>query len=117
MVLGIDLGTTHSCVAYIDETGKPAIVRSAMGEDTTPSVVFFESPGSVVVGRAAKNEALVAPELVAQMVKRDMGTSAGYTFHGERHTPETVSALILRELARSAQEQTGSQLTDVVITM
>jgi molecular chaperone DnaK (HSP70) len=101
----------------MDETGKPAIVRSAIGEDTTPSAVFFESPGSVVVGRAAKNEALAAPELVAQMVKRDMGTSAEYTFHGERHSPETVSALILRELARSAQEQTGSQFRDVVITM
>lgn len=117
MVLGIDLGTTHSCVAYIDETGKPAIVRSAMGEDTTPSAVFFESLGNVVVGRAAKNEALVAPGLVAQMVKRDMGTSTEYNFHGERQTPETVSALILRELARCAQEQTGRQFTDVVITM
>ena len=53
MVLGIDLGTTHSCVAYIDETGKPAIARSAIGEDTTPSAVFFESPGNAVVGRAA----------------------------------------------------------------
>ncbi|MGH3155914.1 MAG: Hsp70 family protein, partial [Streptosporangiaceae bacterium] len=61
-ILGIDLGTTHSCVAYIDETGKPAIVKSAIGEDTTPSAVFFESPASVVIGRAAKNEALVAPE-------------------------------------------------------
>ena len=115
MVLGIDLGTTHSCVAYIDETGKPAIARSAIGEDTTPSAVFFESPGNVVVGRAAKNEALVAPELVAQLVKRDMGTGAEYKFYGERHTPETVSALILRELARSAQEQAGRQFGDVVI--
>ena len=77
MVLGIDLGTTHSCVAYIDETGKPAIIRSAMAEDTTPSVVFFESPGSAVVGRAARNQALVTPELVAQLVKREMGTDAG----------------------------------------
>ena len=117
MVLGIDLGTTHSCAAYIDETGKPAIVRSAMGEETTPSAVFFESPGSAVVGRAAKNQALVEPELVAQMVKRDMGTSAEYMFHGERHSPETVSALILRELVRCAQEQTGSQFRDAVITM
>lgn len=117
MVLGIDLGTTHSCVAYIDETGQPAIVRSAMGEETTPSAVFFESPGNVVVGRAAKNEALVAPGLVAQLVKRDMGTSTEYSFHGERQSPETVSALILRELARSAEEQTGHQLLDVVITM
>jgi molecular chaperone DnaK len=117
MVLGIDLGTTHSCVAYLDEAGKPAIARSAIGEDTTPSAVFFEAPGTVVVGRAASNEALVAPELVAQLVKRDMGTSAEYTFHGERHSPETVSALILRELVRSAQEQTGQQFRDVVITM
>ena len=88
-----------------------------MGEETTPSAVFFESPGNVVVGRAAKNEALVAPGLVAQLVKRDMGTSTEYSFHGERQSPETVSALILRELARSAEEQTGHQLLDVVITM
>ena len=117
MVLGIDLGTTYSCVAYIDEAGKPAIARSAIGEDTTPSAVFFESPGNAVVGRAAKNEALVAPELVAQLVKRDMGTSTRYSFHGERHTPETVSALILRELARAAEEQTGGKFRDVVITV
>jgi molecular chaperone DnaK len=116
-VLGIDLGTTHSCVAYIDEAGKPAIARSAIGEDTTPSAVFFESLGNAVVGRAAKNEALVAPELVAQLVKRDMGTSTRYSFHGERHTPETVSALILRELARAAEEQTGGKFRDVVITV
>ena len=90
MLLGIDLGTTHSCAAYIDETGQPAIIRSAMAEDTTPSVVFFESPGSAVVGRAARNQALVTPELVAQLVKREMGTGAEYTFHGERHTPETA---------------------------
>ncbi len=117
MVLGIDLGTTHSCVAYLDATGQPAIARSAAGEDTTPSAVFFESPGSVVVGRAARNEALVTPELVAQMVKRDMGTSAEYRFHGERHTPETVSALILRELVQCAGEQAGRPFRDAVITM
>lgn len=117
MVLGIDLGTTHSCVAYIDETGQPAVVRSAIGEETTPSAVFFESRGSAVVGRTARNEALVAPELVAQMVKRDMGTGAEYTFHGEQHSPETVSALILRELVRCAEEQTGEPCRDAVITM
>ena len=64
-----------------------------------------------------RRQALVAPELVAQMVKRDMGTGAEYMFHGERHTPETVSALILRELARTRPEQTGSQFRDVVITI
>ena len=117
MVLGIDLGTTQSCVAYIDETGKPAIARSAIGEDTTPSAVYFESPANVVVGRAARNEALVAPELVAQLVKRDMGTDKEYSFHGQRHTPEMVSALILRELVRAAEEQTGREFREVVITV
>jgi molecular chaperone DnaK len=121
MTFGIDLGTTHCCVARIDEAGKPVIVRSVIGEDTTPSVVFFESKQNVVVGRAAKNEALLTPELVAQLVKRDMGTDVEYTFHGERHTPETVSALILRELARAAAEEsgeeTGNVMRDVVITV
>jgi|SRR5580692_1128261 molecular chaperone DnaK len=117
MTTGIDLGTTHSCVARIDEAGRPVIIKSAMGEDTTPSVVYFESPRNVVVGRAAKNAALLAPELVARLVKRDMGRKKEYTFHGERHTPETVSALILRELARAAQEHTGEAVHDVVITV
>jgi molecular chaperone DnaK len=117
MALGIDLGTTNSCVAYVDETGKPAIAKSAIGEDTMPSAVYFESPDNVVVGRVARNEALVAPELVAQLIKREMGTAAEYHFHGQRHTPETVSALILRELIRCAGEQAGRQFRDVVITV
>jgi molecular chaperone DnaK len=117
MTFGIDLGTTHSCVARIDDVGKPVIIKSAIGEDTTPSAVYFESRQNVVVGRAAKNEALLAPDLVAQLVKRDMGTKAEYTFHGERHTPETVSALVLRELARAAAEHTGAAVHDVVITV
>jgi molecular chaperone DnaK (HSP70) len=117
MTFGIDLGTTHSCIAYIDDAGKPVIIKSAIGEDTTPSVVYFESPQNVVVGRAAKNAALLSPELVAQLVKRDMGRETEYKFHGEPHTPETVSALILRELARAAGEQTGQVIRDVVITV
>jgi molecular chaperone DnaK (HSP70) len=117
MAFGIDLGTTHSCVAHIDDAGKPVIIKSAIGEDTTPSAVYFESRQNAVVGRAAKNEALLAPELVAQLVKRDMGTSKEYTFHGERHTPETVSALVLRELARAAEEHTSETVRDVVITV
>ncbi|MBV9451915.1 MAG: Hsp70 family protein [Streptosporangiaceae bacterium] len=117
MTFGIDLGTTHSCVAHIDDAGKPVIIKSAIGEDTTPSAVYFESRQNAIVGRAAKNEALLAPDLVAQLVKRDMGTKAEYMFHGERHTPETVSALILRELARTAAEHTGENVHDVVITV
>jgi molecular chaperone DnaK (HSP70) len=117
MEFGIDLGTTQSCIAYVDETGSPVIIKSALGEDTTPSAVFFESGQNVVVGRAAREEALLTPELVAQLVKRDMGTNAAYNFHGGRHTPETVSALILRELGRLAAEQTGKEVRDVVITV
>jgi molecular chaperone DnaK len=117
MTFGIDLGTTQSCVARIDDTGRPVIIKSALGEDTTPSVVYFESPQTVVVGRAAKDAALLEPSLVAQLVKRDMGTSTEYTFQGERHTPETISALILRELAQAAAEHTGETVRDVVITV
>jgi molecular chaperone DnaK len=117
MTFGIDLGTTHSYLARIDDTGKPVIIKSALGDDDTPSVVYFESPRNVIVGRAAKNAALLAPDLVAQLVKRDMGRKVEYTFHGERHTPETVSALILRELARTGAEHTGESVRDVVITV
>jgi molecular chaperone DnaK len=117
MEFGIDLGTTQSCIAYADDTGRPMIVKSALGEDTTPSAVFFESRDAVVVGRAARDEALLVPDLVAQLVKREMGTDATYTFHGERHTPETVSALILRELARLATAETGQAVDGVVITV
>ncbi len=117
MEFGIDLGTTQSCIAYIDDAGRPVVVKSALGEDTTPSAVFFESPRHAIVGCAARDEALLTPDLVAQLVKRDMGSAATYTFHGERHTPETVSALILRELARVATAQSGQHVKDVVITV
>jgi molecular chaperone DnaK len=114
---GIDLGTTHSCVAMIDRTGRPVIIKSAIGEDTTPSAVYFESPRNVIVGSAAKNSALLDPDRVAQLVKRDMGKSVSYQLNGERHNPESVSALILRELVRTAHEQAGEVMRDVVITV
>jgi molecular chaperone DnaK (HSP70) len=114
---GIDLGTTHSCIAYVDQTGRPVILKSAIGEETTPSVVYFESPENVVVGRQAKDSAVLAPQLVAELVKRQMGEDVHYAFHGQDHTPESISALILRELARAAQEQTGEEVHDVVITV
>jgi molecular chaperone DnaK len=114
---GIDLGTTNSCIAYVDNSGRPVILPSAMGEDTTPSVVFFETPQNVVVGRQAKDSALLSPGLVVELVKRQMGQDVHYTFHGQQHTPESVSALILRELARAAAEQTGEEIHDVIITV
>jgi molecular chaperone DnaK (HSP70) len=114
---GIDLGTTRSCIAHVDHTGRAVVLRNAIGEETTPSVVFFESPENVVVGKQAKDTALLAPDLVVELVKREMGEAHPYSFHGQAHTPESVSALILRELARAAGEQTGEEVRDVVITV
>src|SRR6266568_9640644 len=114
---GIDLGTTNSCVASVDDTGRAVVLQNAIGEDTTPSVVYFESADNVVVGRQAKESALLTPQLVVELVKRQMGQDIHYTFHGQGHTPESVSALILRELARAAQEKTGAEVRDVVITV
>src|SRR5216683_1679789 len=114
---GIDLGTTNSCIASVDDTGRPVILKSAVAEDTTPSVVYFESPDNVVVGRQAKDSALLAPEQVVELVKRQMGHDIRYTFHGQGHTPESVSALILLELSRAAGEQAGEEVSDVVITV
>jgi molecular chaperone DnaK len=116
-IYGIDLGTTDSCIAYVDDTGRPVVLKSALGEDKTPSVVYFESQENVVVGRQAKDFAALAPNLVVEQVKRRMGQDVHYMFHGQQHTPESVSALILRELARAAQEQTGEVVQDVIITV
>jgi molecular chaperone DnaK (HSP70) len=114
---GIDLGTTYSCIANMDATGRPVVLKSAVGEDTTPSVVYFESPDNVVVGRQAKDSAVLTPHLVVELIKRQMGEDVHYSFHGQDHTPESISALILRELANAAQQQTGDEVRDVVITV
>jgi molecular chaperone DnaK len=114
---GIDLGTTNSCISYLDKTGRPVVLKSANGDDTTPSVVYFESPESVVVGRQAKDSAILFPSQIAELVKREMGQDVHHTFFGQDHTPESISALILRELARAAQASTGEQVEDVVITV
>ncbi|MBE3002317.1 Hsp70 family protein [Nocardiopsis sp. HNM0947] len=114
---GIDLGTTYSCVATVDGTGRAHVTKNAAGEDTTPSVVFFESPTNVVVGEEAKNTALLLPDQVVSLVKRQMGEQARFEFHGNEHTPETVSALILRELARAAGEHERTEVEEVVVTV
>jgi molecular chaperone DnaK len=113
---GIDLGTTYSCIARVDDSGRAVVIKNALGEDLTPSVVYFESPDSVVVGKEAKSVAKLYPDQVVSLIKRQMGTDYGRDFHGEMHTPETISALILREVARAAAEQTGETVEDVVIT-
>jgi molecular chaperone DnaK len=114
---GIDLGATGSRIACVDHAGQLMVFKNASGEEATPSVVFFESPESVIVGREAKATAELAPDLVVEIVKRQMGADIHYSFHGQDHTPETISAFILRELAGNVQKQTGEEVHDVVITV
>jgi molecular chaperone DnaK len=115
---GIDLGTTYSVISYVDEYGKPAVIRNASsGRETLPSVVYFESAGNVVVGEQAKNLAVVYPDRVVQRVKRDMGRERNWEFDGTEYTPESISALILKRLAEDASAETGADVRDVVITV
>jgi molecular chaperone DnaK len=117
-IFGIDLGTTYSVVGYIDETGRAAVTRNANGDDTTPSVVYFENEGNVVVGEVAKGSAAMFPDQVVSLIKREMGDREWRrTFFGTEHTPPSISALILSALARDAEADTGRKVTDVVITV
>jgi molecular chaperone DnaK (HSP70) len=114
---GIDLGTTYSCIAFVDDSGRARVIRNTQGEETTPSVVYFESPDNVVVGQYAKNVSRLEPQSVVSLIKREMGHDWQREFHGYTHTPETVSALILRELAGYASQETQETVNDVVITV
>lgn len=115
---GIDLGTTYSCIAHIDAKRGPVISKNGDGDENTPSVVFFESATNVIVGKQAKNVAKISPELVVQLIKRSMGQpGVELVFHGKTHTPESISALILKELVRAAEETTNEKVNDVVITV
>lgn len=116
-IFGIDLGTTYSCIAYVDEYGKPVTVPNQENSPVTPSVVFFENAGNFSVGQVAKEALGSDPELVCSAVKRQMGTR-DFTFNanGQEYQPETVSALILKKLAGDASLVLGEQVRDVVIT-
>lgn len=117
-IYGIDLGTTYSVVGWIDETGRPAVIRNSDGQDTTPSVVYFESPDNIVVGRVAKETAGVFPDQVVSLIKREMGDREWRRdFFGREYTPPSVSALVLSALARDAEAETGRPVRDVVITV
>jgi molecular chaperone DnaK len=115
-IFGIDLGTTYSCIAYVDEFGRPVVVPNAEGEYTTPSVVLFEGQERIV-GTAAKESAVVYPDRVVEMIKRQMG-QPGYIFpyDGKNHTAEEISSYILRKLVRDAERYLNMEIKDVVIT-
>lgn len=116
-VYGIDLGTTYSAVALINEVGLAEVVKNFIGEDTTPSVVYFESDGSVVVGSQAKQTQVSDPENAISLVKRHMGEEYPLEFRGQAYTPESISALILKELVNSANSQNGLDIHKAVITV
>ncbi|HEX3961210.1 MAG TPA: Hsp70 family protein [Trebonia sp.] len=117
-IYGIDLGTTYSVVAYIDETGRPAVVRNTDGDDTTPSVVYFETPDNFVVGKTAKEAASFRPDDVVSLIKREMGNQDyTRTFYGQELSPSGISALILAALAKSTEEETHRPVKQVVITV
>jgi molecular chaperone DnaK len=117
-IFGIDLGTTYSVVGYIDETGRPAVTRNSDGQDTTPSVVFFENEDNIVVGRVAKESAGVYHDQVVSLIKREMGDREyRRTFFGKEYTPPSISALILAALAKDAETHTHLPVNEVVITV
>ncbi len=118
IVLGIDLGTTFSVVAYVDESGKPQVIKNRDGDTTTPSVVLFEG-GGVVVGSSAKDQSIVNAAAVVQFVKRHMGDSS-FRYQapeGKQYRAEEISALILRNLKEDAEAALGRECRFVVVTV
>jgi molecular chaperone DnaK len=116
-VFGIDLGTTYSCIAYVDEYGKPVIVVNSENDRTTPSVVFFENSDQIIVGKEAKNAIKTDPEKVVSFIKRNMG-DPNFLFinNGIQYKPEEISSYILKKLVKDASEKLGYEIKDVVIT-
>jgi molecular chaperone DnaK (HSP70) len=117
IVHGIDLGTTYSCIAYLDDAGRPTVIRNLDETDTLPSVVYFESSDNVVVGAAARDALRLDARNVKTRVKRDMGHPVAYEYWGRTYPPEEISALILRKLASDAAVNSGTEVKDAVITV
>lgn len=116
-VFGIDLGTTYSCIAYVDDTGRATVVNNSEGTNTTPSVVNFASPKEAVVGQVAKENSVIDPNNTISLVKTLMGKSDfAINYNGEDKSPEEVSAYILRKVAQNAAKQLDAEVKDVVIT-
>lgn len=115
-IIGIDLGTTHSCVAIM-EGGKPVIIENAEGARTTPSVVAFTKTGDRLVGQVAKRQSVTNPSKTMQSIKREMGTNYRVTIDGVAHSPEQISAMILQKLKADAESYLGEKLSRAVITV
>lgn len=117
VVAGIDLGTTNSAIAYLDDHGKATVIPNGDNERITPSVVLFQN-GEAIVGRLAKNSSVSAPDHVVQFIKRSMGEEGWKkTFDGKEYTPETLSALILKKLGQDAEKSLQRPIKAVVVTV
>jgi molecular chaperone DnaK len=115
-IIGIDLGTTNSCVAVM-EGGEPTVIVNAEGSRTTPSVVAFSNTGERLVGKVAKNQAITNPDRTISSIKRDMGTDRKVHIDGKNYTPQEISAMILQKLKTDAEAYLGEKVTDAVITV
>ena len=115
-IIGIDLGTTNSCVAVM-EGGKPVVIPNAEGSRTTPSVVAFTKDGERLVGQVAKRQAVTNPERTVISIKRQMGTSHKINIDGKEYTPQDISAMILTRMKESAEAYLGEKVTEAVTTV
>lgn len=114
--IGIDLGTTNSCVAVI-EGGEPVVIANAEGARTTPSVVAFSKTGERLVGQVAKRQAITNPDRTVASIKREMGTNHKVTIDGKSYSPQEISAMILQKLKADAESYLGDTVTQAVITV
>ncbi len=115
-IIGIDLGTTNSCVAVM-EGGKPTVIANTEGARTTPSVVAFTKTGERLVGEPAKRQAVTNADKTIASIKRDMGTDRGRTIDGKKYSPQQISAMILQKLKADAENYLGEKVTEAVITV
>ncbi len=115
-IIGIDLGTTNSCVSVI-EGGEPVVIPNAEGARTTPSVVAFSKTGERMVGQVAKRQAITNPDRTISSIKREMGTDYKVTIDGKAYTPQEISAMTLQKLKADAESYLGDKVTEAVITV
>jgi molecular chaperone DnaK len=115
-IIGIDLGTTNSCVAVM-EGGKPTVIANQEGARTTPSIVAFTKTGERLVGEPAKRQAVTNAEKTISSIKRDMGTDNGRTIDGKKYSPQQISAMILQKLKADAENYLGEPVSEAVITV
>ena len=115
-IIGIDLGTTNSCVAVM-EGGKPTVIPNAEGARTTPSVVAFSKSGERLIGEPAKRQAVTNAEKTISSIKRHMGTDYKVDIDGKKYSPQEISAMILQKLKADAENYLGEKVSEAVITV